>query len=92
MLSHFQDKWLPSSKTVLDSLRLPKLFETPRAPPEGGTASDAETAALAVNDELEQVELEEEMGFQERFESPEARPGDALAQLVAIVRVRQDHS
>lgn len=88
MLSHFQDKLLPSSKTLLNSLRLPKFFNAAQAPSQGGITNDAETEALAPNDELEQIELQE-MGFQEQVEASEAREGDPFAQVVAIVRAQE---
>ena len=82
MLSHFQDKWLPSSKGLFDSLRLPKLFDSTNVPSQDETGTEFQ--ALAADDELQQVQ--EEMNFQEQFQAPEGRNGDALAQVVAVVR------
>jgi len=85
MLSHLQDKWLPSGKVLLDSLLHPKLFDridSAQAP----SHNEAETIALAADDELQQAESEE-MGFQEQLEVSESREGDAFAQVVAGVSV-----
>ncbi|EKM55635.1 uncharacterized protein PHACADRAFT_256398 [Phanerochaete carnosa HHB-10118-sp] len=82
MLSHLQNKWLPLGKGLLSSLLHLKSFDTAQAPSE----NEAETVALAANDELQQVGSEE-MGFQEQLSATEGREGDAFAQIVAMVSV-----
>lgn len=77
MLSHPPNKWMSAGKDLLDSLLHPKAFDAPSQP-------EAETVALATNDELQQGESLD-MGFQEQFAYSEGREGDAFAQVVAMV-------
>lgn len=47
--------------------------------------SDVQYVPLAPEAEAEVERLQEEMGFDDQYEKPEGRTGDALAQVVAIV-------
>lgn len=89
-LSHPQDKWSLLHGTMPDSFRLSdvtkKLLGSWASPSSGDTAPAEEYQALAATEEVPQQEATEEMGFQEQFEPPEGRSGDALAQVVAAVR------
>lgn len=66
-------------------------FRLSRAHKPSDSSTDAEYQALAVSEEAVQQEplqtIPEEMGFQEQFEMPEGRDGDALAQIIAAVCV-----
>ena len=83
---------------MLQSFRPPvfsswKFWEATREPVDAPSKGQTkEYQLLAATETEEAVPLEEvnEMGrssFQEQFEKPEGRDGDAIAQVVAIVRV-----